>query len=382
MAEYEQGYRADYSLQNAQVRQISYINLFAEELKMSELFKQPHKRYNPLTDEWILVSPHRLQRPWQGKVEQTPPDSLPQYDPKCYLCPGNERAGGHRNPSYEGVFVFDNDFSALLPNAPKASLRKSNLMRAQSEKGICRVICYSPRHDLTMAELPTCAVETIVETWTEEYQRLGSMKDIAHVQIFENKGAIMGCSNPHPHGQIWATQTIPTETARELKSQKKFASANGGKCLLCEYLKLELQDGERIICANDEWLALVPFWAKWPFETMILPKRHADSLASLDAAQRRALADILKKTTTRYDNIFNISFPYTMGLHQEPTDGKPHPFWHLHIHFYPPLLRSATVQKFMVGFEMLANAQRDITPEQAAERLRSLPEEHFRLKSI
>ena len=344
---------------------------------MSNLFTHPHKRYNPLTDEWVLVSPHRLQRPWQGKVEQTPQDSLPAYDPKCYLCPGNERAGGHRNPPYKNMFVFDNDFSALLIDAPKATLRKSKLIRAQSEKGICRVICYSPRHDLTMAELPTSDIENVVDVWTKEYYELCSRKEIAHVQIFENKGAIMGCSNPHPHGQIWATQTIPTEPAREIKSQKNYASANGGKCLLCEYLKLELETKERIICSNDEWIALIPFWAKWPFETMVLPKNHVKDLVAFNNKQRQNLADILKKITTRYDNLFNVSFPYTMGLHQAPSDYKPYDFLHFHIHFYPPLLRSATVQKFMVGFEMMANAQRDITPEQAAERLRSLPEEHF-----
>jgi UDPglucose--hexose-1-phosphate uridylyltransferase len=347
-------------------------------MEMFDFQKFPHRRYNPLIGEWVLVSPHRLERPWQGKVEETPPESQSEYEPGCYLCPGNERAGGRRNPPYADCFVFDNDYSALISELPNGQLDIDNLIIAKSERGICRVICYSPRHNLTMAEMDVIDIERVVEVWTEEFIRLGSLDFINYVQIFENKGAIMGCSNPHPHCQIWANQAIPTEPLREHESQSTYYKANAGRCLLCDYLRIESVNRERFVFENDNWIALVPFWAKWPFETMLLPRRHAENLSILNKSEKKSLADALKRLTIRYDNLFRTPFPYTMGFHQSPTDGEEHIFWHMHIHFYPPLLRSANVQKYMVGYEMLANAQRDFTPENAAMRLREISENHYR----
>jgi len=338
------------------------------------LFTHPHRRYNPLTNEWILVSPHRTDRPWQGQVEKLPPQTRPAYDPQCYLCPGNERAGGKRNPRYESTYVFDNDFAALLPDIPPTELDRHGLLRAASERGICRVICFSPRHDLTLPEMAQADIRRVVDVWAEQTVELGKLDFINHVQVFENKGAMMGASNPHPHCQVWANEHIPTEPAKELHSLSAYLDRHG-TCLLCDYLALELAVGERIVLQNEHFVALVPFWAIWPFETMLLARRHVGALPDLTDSERDALADAIRRLTTRYDNLFEISFPYSMGFHQSPTDGQAHPETHLHAHYYPPLLRSATVRKFMVGYEMLGNPQRDLTAEAAAARLRQMPEQ-------
>lgn len=342
----------------------------------TDIFKQPHRRYNPLIREWLLVSPHRTQRPWQGQVEKPAQEQKPTYDPTCYLCPGNERAGGKHNPQYESIFIFDNDYPALLPDTPQAKFEQNNLLIAQSERGLAKVICFSPRHDLTLAQMEVADINKVVLAWTDQYRELGNLPYIGHVQIFENRGAMMGASNPHPHGQIWAQESIPNEPAKEQAAQAEY-QATQGSCLLCDYARVEKQDGARVVCQNEDWLAVVPFWAIWPFETLVMSRRHAGSLLDLNPAQQQGLADILKRLTTRYDNLFQVSFPYSMGFHQTPTDGGAYPAHHLHAHFYPPLLRSATVRKFMVGYELLGNAQRDITAETAAERLRSLPEVHY-----
>ncbi|HEU5015510.1 MAG TPA: UDP-glucose--hexose-1-phosphate uridylyltransferase [Roseiflexaceae bacterium] len=350
---------------------------------MFNLTDHPHRRYNPLSREWVLVSPHRTQRPWQGQVETTAPEQRPAYDPTCYLCPGNERAGGEHNPQYESTFVFTNDYAALLPDTPEGTFERgaehtgSPLLLAESDRGTCRVVCFSPRHDLTLAEMDVESLARVVDVWTEQYNELGGEPFINYVQIFENRGAMMGASNPHPHGQIWATERLPLNLQREQDAQREYLAANG-RSLLADYLALELEEGTRIVCTNEHFVALVPFWAVWPFETMIISRRHVGALPDLDADEQHGLANILKQLTTRYDNLFNVSFPYSMGFHQRPTDGADHPEWHLHLHFYPPLLRSATVRKFMVGFELLAEPQRDITAEQAAERLRSVSAQHYR----
>ena len=342
------------------------------------LQETPHRRFNPLTREWVLVSPHRTQRPWQGQVERTAVAKAASYDPNCYLCPGNERAGGARNPKYSTTFVFTNDFAALKPDVASGRLdeRERGLLVSESEAGTCRVVCFSPRHDLTLARMSVAEIAIVVDLWADQFAELGSQSFINYVQIFENRGEIMGCSNPHPHCQIWASQTIPNEPRKEQASQLAYSTEHGS-CLLCDYLRLELEIGTRIVCSNDHFVALVPFWAIWPFEMLLLPKEHARDLVSLSKASRSALADILKRLTTRYDNLFEIPFPYSMGFHQAPTDGEPHPEWHLHAHYYPPLLRSATVRKFMVGYEMLATPQRDITPESAADRLRQVSDMHY-----
>lgn len=329
----------------------------------------PHRRYNPLTGAWVLVSPHRTRRPWRGQVEKPPSATRPRYDPDCYLCPGNERAGGNRNPAYENTFVFTNDFSALLPAMPAAPARGHPLLRLESESGTCRVICFSPRHDLTLAEMSIESIRQVVDTWAEQTAELGER--YRWVQIFENKGALMGASNPHPHGQIWAGSALPNEPAREDRNQRAYYQEHGIP-LLVDYCDLEARQQERVIVENDDWLAVIPFWAVWPFETLLLPRRHVLRLPDLGSEERDALAAILKRLLTKYDNLFETSFPYSMGWHGAPTDDGEYPYWQLHAHFYPPLLRSATVRKFMVGYEMLAEPQRDLTPEQAAERLRSL----------
>ena len=344
---------------------------------MFDLLSHPHRRYNPLSREWVLVSPHRTERPWQGQVEQTPPEVRPQYDPKCYLCPGNSRAGGVTNPKYSHTFVFTNDFAALLPDTPAGSMDEGGLLQAEAECGTCRVVCFSPRHDLTLSEMDNDDIALVVDTWADQYEELAKTSSVNYVQIFENRGAMMGASNPHPHGQIWATEHLPLLVEREAGAQLEYYEKHG-KTLLADYISLELQEKSRVVCENDHFLVVVPFWAVWPFETLVVCKRPAGAVSDLNSHERIALADILRRVTTRYDNLFNVSFPYSMGFHQRPTDGKPHPDWHLHAHFYPPLLRSATVRKFMVGYEMLAEPQRDITAESAAERLRALPEEHFR----
>lgn len=346
-------------------------------IDIAELKTTPHRRFNPLTREWVVVSPHRTQRPWQGKTEALTPDNQPQFDPTCYLCPGNQRAGGVKNPVYESTYVFDNDYPALLPDAPDNTVDKAGLMVGRTERGLCRVGCFSSRHDLTIPRMSNVELLEVIEMWTSQYRQLGALDWVNHVQVFENRGAMMGASNPHPHCQIWANETLPNQPERELASQQEYRRTKKS-CLLCDYLELEKNSRDRIVSENSAFIALVPFWAVWPFETLLLSKRHLGAMTELSQHEQMELADILKRLTTRYDNLFEISFPYSMGFHQKPTDNGDHTEWHFHAHYYPPLLRSATVQKFMVGYEMLGTPQRDITPESAAERLRNLPETHYR----
>lgn len=345
---------------------------------MLDFKKHPHRRLNPLTGEWILVSPHRMQRPWLGQVEAAAPKSLPEYDPSCYLCPGNSRAGGTRNPTYEHTFVFQNDFAALLPGTPLQQYHQGDggLIVAEGEEGICRVVCFTPRHDLTLAMMAEQEIRCVVNVWADQYKDLSSRSEIAYVQIFENRGAMMGCSNPHPHCQIWASSSIPNEPGKELIAQEHYLRSRNS-CLLCDYLALERESGERLICENSHFSALVPFWAIWPFEVLLVSRRHVTGMDELIDAESDALANILRRLTTRYDNLFRISFPYSMGFHQRPSKGESHQGCHFHAHFCPPLLRSASVRKFMVGYEMLATPQRDITAESAAERLREMAEVRF-----
>ncbi len=341
-----------------------------------DLTIHPHRRFNPLIREWVLVSPHRTQRPWQGQVEAAPGERLEPYDPQCYLCPGNTRAGGVHNPEYEGTFVFDNDFAALRSDGPSGESREKDLLLAVSERGRCRVVCFSPRHDLTLARMAVADIERVLDAWATEFGSLSSRPGIQSVQIFENRGAIMGCSNPHPHGQIWANETIPAQLAKELASFAEYFQKHKSG-LLEDYLKLELEKQERIVAANEHFVALVPFWAIWPFELMVISRRRVSCLTEFEAAEKSGLADILSQVTIRYDNLFSTSFPYTMGLHQvTPAQGSAAAF-HFHAHFYPPLLRSAAVKKFMVGYEMLAMPQRDIAPESAANTLKQLPAIHY-----
>src|SRR5277367_5729581 len=340
-----------------------------------KLTEDPHRRRNALTNEWVLVSPHRATRPWQGEVAKPQSASEPTYDPTCYLCPGNTRAGGIRNPAYASTFVFENDFAALKPQVSKTNdqidIDGTGLLVAESEPGVCRVICFSPRHDLTLATMPLREIELVVETWVGQFRELGGLDFINHVQIFENRGAMMGASNPHPHCQIWATASIPEAPAKELIAQTAYLKSHQ-KCLLCDYVALEKQQQVRVVCENEGFVALIPFWAVWPFELLVCSRRHVESMNGFTPEDIRWLSDILQRVTSTYDRVFNVPFPYSMGFHQSPTDGADHPECHFHAHFYPPLLRSATIRKFMVGFEMLGTPQRDITPEIAAERLREL----------
>ena len=335
-----------------------------------------HRRFNPLTREWVLVSPHRTQRPWQGQTERTARPAELRYDPECYLCPGNKRANGAVNPPYPHTLVFPNDYPALKSESGESGFNHHGLIVAEPERGVCKVVCFSPRHDLTLARMSVDEIEPVIAVWTEEYRALGARPEISWVQIFENRGATMGASNPHPHCQIWATESLPNEAVKELGAQRDYR-ADHGSCLLCDYLALELAAGERLVCENEHFVALVPFWAVWPFEILVLPRRQIGAMDEMQGGEPRSLADILRQVTIRYDNLFEISFPYSMGFHQSPTEGKAHPEWHFHAHFYPPLLRSATVRKFMVGFEMLGSPQRDITPEDAARRLREVSAIHF-----
>ncbi len=331
----------------------------------------PHRRYNPLRGDWVLVSPHRTQRPWQGETGSATSAPPVHYDPACYLCPGNERAGGHRNPPYASVFAFDNDYAALLPDSPAPPDTGSPLLRAEQEQGLCRVLCFHPDHSLTLARMTVPEIVPVVEAWTEQYRELSSLPFVQHVQIFENRGAMMGASNPHPHCQIWATSHVPDEPARERVQLERW-HAEHGTGLLTGTVALETERNERLVCQNDSFLVIVPYWAVWPFETLVIAREPLHSLLDFNEQQRRDLAAILSELTIRYDNLFQTSFPYTMGLHQGAG-----PEQHFHAHFYPPLLRSATVKKFMVGFEMLGMPQRDILPEDAAARLREVPATHY-----
>jgi UDPglucose--hexose-1-phosphate uridylyltransferase len=353
---------------------------------MFSLKDHPHRRYNPLIGEWVLVSPQRMKRPWQGRAEKDRSEKLPQYDQNCYLCPGNERISGVKNPNYTGSFVFTNDFSALLPNTQITFSGSHTLLRAESVRGTCRVICFSPRHDLTLPEMNYKEIRGVVETWIEQTIDLG--RRFRWVQIFENKGEIMGCSNPHPHGQIWASNKIPNEAIKEDRQQLAYFQRHEIP-LLVEYCDLETLQQERIVIQDKHWLAIVPFWAIWPFETILLPRRHVMRLPDLSGRECDALAQILKRLLTKYDNLFSVSFPYSMGWHGAPTDSviksktsigstREALHWQLHAHLFPPLLRSPIVRKFMVGYEMLAEAQRDLTAEQAAARLRASPEVHYK----
>jgi UDPglucose--hexose-1-phosphate uridylyltransferase len=342
------------------------------------MLNNPHRRYNALTGEWVLVSPHRAKRPWLGQVEKLSPETFPPYDPTCYLCPRNERAGGVFNPDYTDTFVFDNDFAALLPDSVDEEPASNHpLLVSIPEKGHCLVVCFSPRHDLTLPELELPVIENVLNTWSNESAKLAELDYIKYVQVFENKGAMMGCSNPHPHSQLWSQSQLPNEIIKELATQKEYFNKNNSP-LLVDYVKEEHKQKDRILFSNDHFTALVPYWAVWPFEILVTAHCPSEKLKDLSSIEISALAEVFKQVTTRYDNLFEISFPYSMGFHQAPADGHPHPEWVLHAHFYPPLLRSATVRKFMVGYEMLAMPQRDITPEVAAERLRSLSAVHYK----
>ncbi|MEX0324972.1 MAG: UDP-glucose--hexose-1-phosphate uridylyltransferase [Puniceicoccaceae bacterium] len=329
----------------------------------------PHRRRNPLTGEWILCSPHRATRPWLGQQEKVAGDDRPEYDPDCYLCPGNSRTSGEENPDYPGTYVFENDFRALLDEEPTGIEPEHPLLERADVNGTCRVICFSPRHNVTLAGMTSGELEGVIHTWRGQTEELG--RRYKWIQVFENKGAVMGCSNPHPHGQIWAMSEVPTLPALEDFNQKAWLEKNGNRLLL-DYVHLEMERGERVICANDDWAVVVPYWATWPFETLLLPRFEISRMTDLDDRRAASLAPVLKELLMRYDGLFNCDFPYSMGWHGAPFDGGAGEHWQLHAHFYPPLLRSATVKKFMVGFEMMAEAQRDITPEAAAERIRSV----------
>ncbi|CAI3922182.1 Galactose-1-phosphate uridylyltransferase (GalT) (PDB:1GUP) [Commensalibacter communis] len=335
----------------------------------------PHQRYNPLTDEWVLVSPHRAKRPWQGQTEAPTQKETVQHDPDCYLCAGNKRITGNVNPQYKSTYVFNNDFAALLPDAPFYKKIDDPLFKIESVRGTCKVICFSPDHSKTLPELSVASIQDIIQTWIEQLNELG--QQYKWVQLFENKGAMMGCSNPHPHGQIWSSNFIPNEIHQEDLCQERYFQEHHS-ALLMDYMQKELQQKERIVVETEYWVALVPYWAVWPFEILLLPKQIVHRLNELSSEQQADLAIILKNLTTKYDNLFNCSFPYSMGWHGAPFTEKTTEHWQLHAHFYPPLLRSATTKKFLVGYEMLAQAQRDITPEQAAERLRVLSNIHYK----
>ncbi|XP_043371155.1 galactose-1-phosphate uridylyltransferase isoform X1 [Dermochelys coriacea] len=339
-----------------------------------------HVRYNPLRDDWVLVSAHRMRRPWQGQVEKPPPEDVPRCDLSNPLCPGAVRANGEVNPQYTSTFVFDNDFPALQPDAPEPDACSHPLFRAASARGVCKVMCFHPWSDLTLPLMSLAEIRAVIDKWAELTAELGA--SYPWVQIFENKGAMMGCSNPHPHCQVWASNFLPNEARLEDRTQRQHLQERGVPMLL-EYARLEAQRKERLVVENADWLVVVPYWAVWPFQTLLLPRRHICRLQELSNSERDSLASVMKRLLTKYDNLFEVSFPYSMGWHGAPMGphlGEDCGHWQLHAHYYPPLLRSATVRKFMVGYEMLAQTQRDLTPEQAAERLRTLPEEHYRVR--
>lgn len=339
-------------------------------MKNTDLQDYSHKRFNILTGEWVLVSPHRAKRPWQGQNESVTNENRPAYDANCYLCAGNTRASGEQNLNYKDVFVFTNDFSALQSNSKQFNVN-NGLFVAESEQGICRVVCFSPDHSKSLADMDVKDIEKVISAWKNEYKDLGSKENINYVQIFENKGAVMGCSNPHPHGQIWSQSTLPNEVDKKDQRQQIYYDQKK-KSLLGDYLQQELESKERIIYQNNHFVVLTPFWAIWPFETMIIPKKQQTNISELNEAQSMSFADAIAKITRAYDKLFSCSFPYSSGIHQAPTNGEPNNHWHWHMSFYPPLLRSATVKKFMVGYEMFGSPQRDITAEQAANRLKDL----------
>lgn len=347
---------------------------FSKRLVMEAIFQSPHIRTNLLTGEQVLVSPQRNLRPWQGKTEAMTEEHRPAHDPHCYLCPGNTRAGGHQNPPYEAPWAFVNDFSALLADTPPGSLQIQDMLKAESLSGICKVICFSPRHDLTLSQMSVPQIRSVVDLWVAEFDELAALPEIRYIQIFENKGEIMGCSNPHPHGQIWSQSILPVEIRKETEHQAEYFFRTG-RSLLADYIALEERQQERLVYANAHFVAVVPFWAVWPYETLLVSRRPVADIRAFAPEERAALAEALQALTIRYDNLFQVSFPYSAGMHQAPVNMGEQPGWHWHMHFYPPLLRSATIKKFMVGYEMLAGPQRDITPEQAAEALRSLPAE-------
>jgi UDPglucose--hexose-1-phosphate uridylyltransferase len=342
--------------------------------------EHPHRRYNPLLDEWILVSPHRAKRPWQGQNEKIVEDNRPEHDENCYLCSGNGRSNGIKNENYSDCYVFENDFSALLKEEVTFENVPTSLFQLKPERGINKVVCFSPKHNLTLPEMEVSDIEKVIQVWKQQYIELGSHDYINYVQIFENKGSVMGCSNPHPHGQIWAQSSLPTQVEKTQKNLLSYYNKNNTS-LLKDYLEEELKLQERIVIENDHFVVLVPFWATWPYETMIISKRHFGNIIAMSNEETKAFAEITKGITVKYDNLFETSFPYSSGIHQTPTDRVSHPEWHFHMHFYPPLLRSATVKKFMVGYEMLGEAQRDISPEQSAKILRELPNQHYKTKT-
>eukprot|EP01080_Neovahlkampfia_damariscottae_P001727 gene1727-496_t len=338
---------------------------------------QPHRRLNILTNEWVLCSPHRAKRPWQGQIEKIQKEDLPKFDENCYLCPGNKRINGEKNPKYETAFSFVNDFSALLPEFVEDSKTKNedDLLISQPQRGICKVVVFSPDHSKSIPVMQKKEIVQVVDCWINEFKKLSKENFINYIQIFENKGSMMGCSNPHPHSQIWSTEEIPQEVTKEIDSFKNWKNKKDC-CLLCSYTKLELEKEVRIISKNSSFLCLVPYWAVWPFETMILPLTHISDITELSNEQKEDLSEIMKELTTRYDNLFKCSFPYSMGIHQRPISDNSDLF-HLHFHFYPPLLRSSTVRKFFVGFELLCEAQRDITAEKAVELISNSSIEHY-----
>lgn len=335
------------------------------------IFEHPHRRYNILTREWLLVSPHRTKRPWQGHTEKVVEPAQNVYDPDCYLCPNNVRSGGIVNPNYAETFVFDNDFAALYSGVERAEFLEKDLLIAQSERGICRVVCFSPNHSLTFAKMPPAEIAKTVDIWQQQTADLSANDFIKSVQIFENRGEMMGSSNPHPHGQIWASETIPNELKKEIDSHAAYQKKHG-QCLLCDYVKLEIEKAERVVFENESFAVIVPFWAIYPFETMIIAKKHLKNFLDLNEAEKLGLAEAMSQITSRYDLVFNVSFPYSMGFHQSPFNVENNEDIHFHAHYYPPLLRSATIRKFLVGFEMLGMPQRDITPELAAQKLKEL----------